>query len=127
MKRRGVYLALFTDSEGDSCFGIYQKITFCKLKTSLSRKFTIYKHFGDFVKRIFTILLQIKHENNFLPTSKHRQALGICLYDCFIYSSNFVFRKCSEATRHLGFGRKTVNSQGYSELREPIKTREKCY
>ena len=23
--------------------------------------------------------------------------------------------------------RKTVNSQGYSELREPIKTREKCY
>ena len=23
--------------------------------------------------------------------------------------------------------RKTVNSQGYSKLREPIKTREKCY
>ena len=23
--------------------------------------------------------------------------------------------------------RKTVNSQGYSELREPIKTRENCY
>ena len=62
----------------------------------------------------------------FIPTSKHREAkvrrfLGICLYDCFIYSSNFVFRKCLETTRHLGSGRKTVNSQGYSELREPIK------
>ena len=88
------------------------------------------KHSGDFFKCIFTILLQIQHENNFLPTSKHRQAkvrrfLGICLYDCFIYRSNFVFRKCLETRRHLGSGRKTVNSQGYSELREPIKTREK--
>ena len=39
-----VYLALFTDPEGDSCFSIYQiswikmkKVTFCKLKTSLGR------------------------------------------------------------------------------------------
>ena len=43
-KRRGIYLALFTDPEGDSCFSIYQiswikmkKVTFWKLKTSLSR------------------------------------------------------------------------------------------
>ena len=74
------------------------------------------------------ILLQIQQENNFLPTSKHPQAkvrrfLGICLYDCFIYCSKFVFQKCLEPRRHLGSGRKTVNSQGYSELREPIKTR----
>ena len=42
-KRRGIYLALFTDPEGDSCFSIYQ----------ISWKFnTIYKHFGDFVKYI---------------------------------------------------------------------------
>ena len=64
-KRRGIYLALFTDSEGDSCFGIYQiswikmkKVTFGKLKTSLSRNF-VYNlktfrgfcqvHFYDFV------------------------------------------------------------------------------
>ena len=44
----------------------------------------------DFVKCILTILLQIQHENNFLRTSKHRQAnvrrfLGIYLYDCFKY------------------------------------------
>ena len=28
---------------------------------------------------------------------------------------------------HLSFGRKKVNSQGYSELLEPIKTHENCY
>ena len=62
----------------------------------------------------FTILLQIQHENNFLATSEHRQAkvrrlLSICLYYCYIYQTNFVFRKCLEARRHLGSGRKTVN------------------
>ena len=72
------------------------------------------------------ILLQIQLENNFLPTSKHPQAkvrhfLGICFYECFIYRSN----KCLETRCHLGFGGKTVNSQGYSQLREPIKTCEK--
>ena len=36
---------------------------------SLSRKFfyNLHEHSGDFFKRIFTILLQIQHENNFLP------------------------------------------------------------
>ena len=64
-KRRGIYLTLFTDPEGDSCFSIYQiswiklkKVIFCKLKTSLSRNF-VYNlqtfrgfcqvHFYDFV------------------------------------------------------------------------------
>ena len=80
----------------------------------------------------FTILLQIEHENNFLPTSENQQAkvgrfLRICLCDCFIHRTNFVFQKCLEMTRHLGSGRKTVSSQGYSELREPIKTRENCF
>ena len=62
---RDTYIALFTDPEGDSCFSIYQiswikmkKVTFCKLKTSLSRNF-VYNlqtfrgfcqvHFYDFV------------------------------------------------------------------------------
>ena len=194
-ERRGIYLALFTDPEGDSCFSIYQiswikrkKWLFVNQKRRLvGTLFTIYKHFGDFVKCILMILLQIQHEKNFLPTSKHRQAkvrrfLGICLNDCFIYCSNFVFRKCLETRRHLGrdpfnqnfrkfrsktrwissvqpekfrkkwstfwgvplfpvgpvwilvewiaplgSGSKTVNSQGYYELREPIKTRENFY
>ena len=73
------------------------------------------------------------HENSFLPTSKHWQAkINRCLgffflNDCLIHRSNFVFRKCLETRRHLGSGSKTVNSQGYSELQEPIKTRENCY
>ena len=88
--------------------------------------------FRGFCRVHFTILLQIQHENNFLPTSELRQAkvrrfLGICLYDCFIYRTNCVFRKCLETRRHLGSGRKTVNSQGYSKLREPIQTRKNCY
>jgi len=88
--------------------------------------------FRGFCQVHFTILLQIQYGNNFLPTSEHREAkvrrfLGICLYDCFIYRTNFVFQKCLETRHHLGSGHKTENSQGYSELREPIKTRDNCY
>ena len=46
MKRQGIYLVLFTDPEGDSCFSIYQiswikmkKVIFCKLKMPLSGNF----------------------------------------------------------------------------------------
>ena len=74
-KRRGIYPALFTDPEGDSCFSIY-RISWIKMK--------------QVTFCCVIILLQIEHENNFLPTSKHWQAkvrrfLDICLYDCFIY------------------------------------------
>ena len=65
-KCRGMYLALFTDPEGDSCFSIYQigwiknekKVPFCKLKMSLNTNFFYYLqkfwgffqvHFYDFV------------------------------------------------------------------------------
>ena len=98
-------LVLFIDPEGDSCFSIYQislikkeKVTFCKLKMSLGRNFV--NNLQTFCRVHFTILLQIEHENNFLPTNKHRQAnesssLSLyCLYDCFNYRSNFVFQKC---------------------------------
>ena len=94
-----------------------KKVPFCKLKMSLNTKFFImYKHSGDFFKCIFTILLKIQHEIFSTYTSRHRQGkvsrfFGICLRDCFIYRSNFVFRKCLEARRHLGSGQKTVNSQ----------------
>ena len=49
-----------------------KKVTFSQLKTSLCRNFVYNSE--TFRKCIFTILLQIQHENNFLPTSKHRQA-----------------------------------------------------
>ena len=133
-KHQGIYLALFSVLEGDSCFSIYQisqiktkNVTFCKLKTSLRRNFVYnLQTFWGFCQVHFTILSQILHENNFLPTSKQWQAkvrhfLGICLYDCFIYRSNFVFQKCLEPRCHLGSGCKKVNSQGFFELREPTR------
>ena len=120
--KRGIYLALFTDPEGDSCFSIYQiiwiklkKVTFCKLKTSLSRNFVNNlepEAFQGFCQVHFTILLQI--QNDCLPTSEHREAkvrpfLDICLYDCFTYRTNFVFRKMSRnETPSWLSGRKTV-------------------
>ena len=96
-----------------------KKVTFCKLKKSLSRNFVY--NLQTLSSAFLRFCLQIHHENNFLPTSNHQQAKarrfrGICLFDCFIYRSNFVFRKCLETRRHLGSCRKTVNSQGYSEL-----------
>ena len=42
-----------------------KKVTFVNYKRHLvGTLFTIYKHFWDFVKCIFTILLQIQGENN---------------------------------------------------------------
>ena len=65
--RLGRHLALFTDPEGDSCFNIYQiswikleKVTFCKLKTSLNRNFVYnLQTFQEFCQVRFTIFLQI--------------------------------------------------------------------
>ena len=67
-----------------------KKVTFCKLKTSFTvveTLFTIYKYFGDFVKCIFTILLQIQHENNFLPisTCKCRQLSQRQPLSCYLF------------------------------------------
>ena len=91
-----------------------KKVTFCKLKTSLSRN-VVYnlQKFPGCCRVHFKILLQIQHENNSLPTSKHGQAkirrfTGIFLYDCFIYRKNFVLRKCLQTTRNLDSSRKTV-------------------
>ena len=78
-KRPGIYLVLFTDPEGNSCFSIYQiswikikKTTFGKLKRHLlGTLFTLYlQTFRGFVKWFLRLLLQIQHENSFLPTSK---------------------------------------------------------
>ena len=52
--------------------------------------FTIYEHFGDFVKCIFTILLQIQNENNILSTSKHRQA-KVRRFLVFVYTTASFF------------------------------------
>ena len=78
----------------------------------------------------FTILLQIQHETNFLPTSERRQAKvswPSWYLNVRLLHLSHKLRKCLQTRRHLGSGRKTLNRQGYSELREPIKTRENCY
>ena len=138
MKRRGIYLALFTDLERDSCFSIYQNswiktktATFCKLKTSLSRNslLTIYKHFGDFVKCLLRFCCKFSIKIIFhLPVGTDK-FVAFLLFVCT--TTSFIAQISSsenlETRGHLGSGRKTVNSQGYSELREPIKTCKNCY
>ena len=52
-----------------------KKVTLCTLETSLSRNFVYnLQTFRGFWQVHFTILLQIQHETNFLPTSERRQA-----------------------------------------------------
>ena len=137
-KRRGRYLALFTDPEGDSCFSIYQiswiklkKSNVWKSKASLSRNFVynVQTFRGFFSTTSLRFCRKFSMKIIFyLPVNTDKpKVVAFCLYDCFIYRSNFVFRKCLGTRRHLDFGRKTVNSQGYSELREPNETNENCY
>ena len=52
---RYIYLELFTDPGAGSCFGIY-KINWVKMEKKsqlVGSLFTLYKHFGDFVKCVF--------------------------------------------------------------------------
>ena len=77
----------------------------------------------------FKILLQIQQEFFFLSTCKHRQAkcclfLGICWCSCLILRKNVIFWNYHETRSHFETRPKTVNIQGYSELREPIRRRE---
>ena len=137
-KRRGRYLALFTDPEGDSCFSIYQiswiklkKSNVWKSKASLSRNFVynVQTFRGFFSTASLRFCRKFSMKIIFyLPVNTDKpKVVAFCLYECFIYRSNFVFRKCLGTRRHLDFGRKTVNSQGYSELQEPNETSENCY
>ena len=80
----------------------------------------------------FTILLQIQYENNFLPTSGHRQTKFVAFLVFVRTNASFIVQissseNVSKRDAINGSGRKTVNSQGYSQLREPIETRENCY
>ena len=77
------FLGLFTDPEGDSFFSIYQiswiklkkKVTFCKLKRHVvGTLFTIYKHFGNFVKCILRFCCKFSMKIIFYLTSEHREA-----------------------------------------------------
>ena len=56
-----------------------------------------------------------------------RSLVFVCTNAIFIAQISSFSRESLETRCHFGSGCKTVNSQGYSELREPIKTRENCY
>ena len=85
-KHRGIYLALSTDPEGDSCFSIYQ-ISWIKMKKSnffvnLKRHlegsffFTIYKHFGDFSSAFLRFCCKFSKKIVFyLPANTERLTL----------------------------------------------------
>ena len=54
--------------------------------------FTIYKHFGYFIKGIFTILLQIQLKNKFLPTSKQWPAKIVAFLVFVCMAASFIAR-----------------------------------
>ena len=113
----GIYPALFTDPEGDSCFSIY-RISWLKMKQV------------TFVVLLFSCKLSMKIIF-YLPVNTDKpkfvaSLVFFCTTASFI-AENHLFRKCLETRHHLGSGCKTLNSPGYSELREPIKRHENCY
>ena len=101
-KRRGIFLAPWTDPEGDNCFScikIKKELFVNKrrhfVRVCLSFQLTAFR--GSFLM----ILLQIQREKFFLQTSKHRQAkfclfLGICWLSCFIYAKILSFETVSK-------------------------------
>ena len=110
-----------------------KKVTFVNEKRQLvGTLFTIYKHFGDCIKCVLRFCCKFSMQIIFyLPVNTDKpKFVAFLVFFCTnpsliaqISSSG----KCREARRHLGSGPKIVYSQGYSELRKPIKTREKCY
>ena len=76
-----------------------KKVPFCKLKCHrIGIFFTIYKHSGDFFKCIFTILLQIQHENNFLPIPVDTDKAKLVAFLVFVCTTaSFIAQiSCSE-------------------------------
>ena len=113
------------EAEGDNYLSIYQirwikmkTVTFCKSKTSLRRNFIQFTNllrilssaFLRFCCKFSMKIIFYLPLNTDKPTElKKNRFLGICLYDCFVYRANVVFRKCLEARRHLGSDRKTCS------------------
>ena len=95
-KRRGIYQALWTDPEGDSCFSIYQ-ISWKKIKKELFvnkrrhlARVCLRFNWQCFRNHFLWFCCKFSQKFFFLPASKHRQAqfcliLGICWCSCFIY------------------------------------------
>ena len=101
-----------------------EKKKLCKLKGSLSR------NISGIVKCILRFCCKFRMKIIFYQTvntvkPKVRRFLGIFFVRLLHLSHKFRLPKMFR--RHLVSGHKTVNSQGYPELQEPIKTRENRY
>ena len=134
-KRRGTYLELWTDPEEDRCFSIYQ-IGWVKIKKEISvnkrcqlarvcLRFN-WQCFGDhflsfcckFSKKIFFHRPVNTNKPNFV---------SFLVFIGAAATFTAVFRNCRETRSRFESRPKTVNIQGYSELREPIRTPKNCY
>ena len=121
-----IYLALWTNPEGDNCFSIYQ-ISCRKIKKELFVKKDV-----TLIQFVFVSIDSVSGIIFYDFVANWQQAkfchfLGICWRSCFIYRYNFIFGNCRETRSYFESCPKTVNIQGYSELREPIRTRENFY
>ena len=129
------YLALFTDPEGDSCFSIYQinwiktkKITFCDLKTSLSRNYVYNLQTFRGYCQVHYLRFCCKFSMKIIfyqPVNTDKPKLVTFLVFVRMTSSFIAqilpFKNFFETRHHLDSGCKTVISQGSSELWQPIK------
>ena len=125
-KRRGIYLALWNDPEGDSWFSIYQ-ISWIKIKIKI---FVNKRRQLDKVCLRFNSLCSWDHFLWFcckfskkiifyLPVNTHKKKVRRFLGIFFCTTASFIAQikshgscsnKCLETRRHLGSGRKTMNS-----------------
>ena len=94
-----------------------KKVTFCALKTSL--KFLSFFFFCKFSMKIMF----------YLPVNNDKpKVVAFFVFVQMLHLSlKFRLSKMSRNETPSWLRSQTVNSQGYSDLREPIKTRENCY
>ena len=123
------FLASLRAQEKINCTSMLWSIDSCQNRASADqRHLTVPRAQVSTLRgRVFFEVILIFYPPINTDKPKFLAFLVFCLYDCFIYRSKVVFQKCLETRRHLASGRETVNSQGYSELREPIKTHGNCY
>ena len=89
-----------------------KKVTICKLKTSLSRSFVYnLQTFREFCRK-FSMKITF-----YLPVNTDKPTF-VAFLVLFCTTASFVAKIPSS---------QNVNRQGYSELLQPIRTRENCY
>ena len=120
VKRRGIYLTLFTDPEGNSYFSIYQ-ISWIKMKKSNFLQIKNVTWSTAFLRFCCKFSMKIIFH---LPVKNGKSKIVDFLVFVCTTASISSIENISKRDDHLGSGFKSENSQGYSELQEPIKTHE---